>query len=127
MILDKILKITIIVCVFIASASVLYYYAVFLPHKEQAWLEQQSREQREDRLRKQREREITDALLAQCLRKAEIIYGKSLHIINEGIEQCKNKPIFQQGGCGEAFNELLDDAERQQQDKDNCFKQYPQR
>jgi len=45
--LDKVFKLSIIVGVLVASFSVLYYYAIFLPHKEQVWLEQQSTEQRE--------------------------------------------------------------------------------
>ena len=116
--LDKVFKLSIIVGVLVASFSVLYYYAIFLPHKEQVWLEQQSTEQRE--------RENAAMLLDQCLREAESIFSKQLKKIDEFGKECNNAPIG--SGCWQGLPELLDKVQSElQQDKNNCFKQHPQR
>ena len=45
--LDKVIKVSIIVVVLIIGFSVLYYFTIYLPSKEQARLEQQARDKKE--------------------------------------------------------------------------------
>lgn len=119
--LNKVIKVSIIAGVLIIGFSVLYYFTIFLPSKERARLEQQARDNKE--------RKFNAINLDLCLEEAEQIDSKNRKIISELGKSCENKTTLNERlGCWEGVNQSFDKADiTLQQDKNNCFKRYPQR
>ena len=118
--LDKVIKVSIIVVVLIIGFSVLYYFTIFLPSKERAKLEQQARDNKE--------RKFNAINLDRCLEEAEQIHSEKLKNILELGKSCENKTTLDLKGCWEGVNEALYYVDIElQQERNNCFKRYPQR
>ena len=118
--LNKVIKLSIIAGVLIIGFSVLYYFTIFLPSKERARLEQQARDNKE--------RKFNAINLDRCLEEAEQIHSEKLKNILELGKSCENKTTLDLKRCWEGVNEALYYVDIElQQERNNCFKRYPQR
>lgn len=123
----------ILITILAAVFSVGYYYVIFLPQKEQARINQQKQEQIEKELKEdaekaeaKRQATLNSLLLEACLADAENKWRDWGQRLSQKANECK----VQGGGIcrtAEAFVEAFDKNDAQlQQDKDECFKKYPQ-
>mgnify|MGYP001592819004 FL=1 len=112
--MNKVISYSIAICLLMIGGSFLYYYIIFLPGQQRMVIERE-REEREF------EKENDRIALNRCLSDAEALWVKQAQAISAKGNECAS------AGCVEA--ELKADAKIDkdlQQNKDNCFKQFPQ-
>lgn len=120
--LDKFTKITLIFSVLLVASSVSYYFVIFLPEKEEAKLELQKdklRAEEQEKTRLQLEKEENKEKLETCLSSVQKIYEARWD------ESCYDLGL--EGDCVLPFS-LVDRWNKlRQQNRDDCYKKYPQK
>lgn len=117
----KVLATVTMLTIIVAGLSISYYYVIFLPKKEHAEMESHQ----QARLVKEQVGKHKEALLNSCLLIAEAAYSKWGGTLVEKAKKCSKFGKFE-GNCMELYAKELEKNEAKlQQDKDNCFKQYP--
>lgn len=118
--MDKAVKISIIAGVLIVSLSFAYYLVLFLPQKEQGRMEVEKAEmemQKAESERIDRVKTANSELLALCMAQAE----------DEYISYAKLNGTVNKDGTIWADNDVWDRAEKnRKEEKEICFKKYPQ-
>jgi hypothetical protein len=152
--LDKFLKIVIIFSIIMITWSIVYYFMVFLPEKEQSRLDEENRLRVIEDNKKAQQKNLLD----NCLSAAQTSYIKqwnvecdTLRLLNkkckELIKKSYQEYLSDEGRAGEdsyegtddKYYEDLDDCacklpgnrakdaeEYRQELKNDCFKKYPQ-
>lgn len=148
--LDKFTKIILIFSVLLVAFSAFYYFVIFLPQKEEAKIElekeQQAQKQQEQK-KEELERKKQQLLLDACLKDAYETYTADwtnacklqAKRITEGIQSCISGYLTE-SDCKKIWGEPDDSPDcslpadtadtlekRLQQNKDECFKKYPQK
>ena len=139
---NKIIQYTVIIGVVLISFSVFYYYVIALPQKDKMILEQQQTEfeykkqqdtkEETQQLEKQtileQEEENRKTLLENCLEFAKQEHKRKIDNFAEIFnENCVNPNGWTQE-CHDAFNDSLEKYENEEkQDKEECYKKYPQK
>ena len=112
--IDNIVKLSVIAGALIVSLSIAYYFVIFLPQKEQARIEQH-RQEREETEKKARQSKI---FLQACLDNAYKGYSADWDSACQSQGKAVNCTLY--GGIPKGIEDHL------KQDKEECFKKYPQ-
>ena len=117
--MNKVVSYGILFSLIIISSSFFYYYVIFLPNYQKN-ITEQSRQERETREESAERKRIA---LNRCLSEADALWMKQVEAITKRGNECTSS------GCVQARIESDVDAKIDkdlQQNKDNCFKEFPQ-
>ena len=120
--------------IIIVGVSASYYYVVFLPNKGNASIELQREKFLADQAQKQETQSNAEVqrinqrtLLDGCLTDVGTVYTEYVRKLSLKSKECDQDTGGARMGCQEAYIEAFAENDAWlQQEKNNCFKQYPQ-
>lgn len=108
--MNKIISYSLVICLLIIGGSFFYYYIIFLPDNQRTTGENHRVEKEQNRIS-----------LNKCLDKAEELWVKQA----EALSRYSSKSTS--SGSAQAVIEANTKVDKDlQQNKDNCFKEFPQ-
>ena len=141
----KILAAVAMIVIVIVGLSVSYYYVIFLPQQENTRIELQREKELADQAQQQETqtnaailkqeaqskaeemRANQQALLDRCLLDAQRKFVSEGQALSTSAKSCDQKTGVARTACQEVHVEAFAKNDTDlQQDKNNCFKQYPQ-